>query len=536
MRCRKLIFERLEDRRVLAADFNSDQTVDAADLEIWETGFGTVNTATQSTGDSDGDMDADGADFLAWQREFGTVPLVAPRGGEARPLSTTSIQVTWEPSVGATSYIVIRRLPATETEYTIIAPNFTGTSFIDTGLTPNTLYEYRVAAQRNPQSPFGPPIQAPTESNLTAYRPQFVQLFEVPTGGPIYDPLPKTAVLDEHETSTTLGPGIRINADDDNRNGFPDRADTSAIPQENDLIEVKIDRVPGVLNLVLSLGPRLQAFYHHDRTEPLLADEPIGFVDNTSTIFVEWVSNTHGTDLLTLVDQATQTPLDSIRFHSFRSIVIVLGGNTQSPFDADGDGRMGDLVTGMFSAPGNREGIFDLATNLYLTGWDVLPFGEEEIIEGGVESSVPYEEVTNALDRRFVNTDVGGGFSIMGYSQGGGATHDLIEAVYNRRTNPVPNDVTTFGVYLDAVDHGLPDPSPAPETRWPFAVAYLLNLYQTNNVPRGGALDEPILGDLEEYDVNNTPGLEDVGHQQIDDNLTIQALIRTRLGEILNNR
>jgi hypothetical protein len=48
----------------MAADFSGNGTVDAADLDIWKTGFGTVNTATQSTGDSDGDMDVDGADFL----------------------------------------------------------------------------------------------------------------------------------------------------------------------------------------------------------------------------------------------------------------------------------------------------------------------------------------------------------------------------------------------------------------------------------------------------------------------------------------
>jgi hypothetical protein len=96
--------------------------------------------------------------------------------------------LTWEPSVGATSYIVIRRQPDTEPAYTIIDPNVVGTSFIDTGLVAGTLYEYRVAAQRNPQSTFTPPTQSRAElPNLTAYRPQWVQDFNAPTGGPIYD-------------------------------------------------------------------------------------------------------------------------------------------------------------------------------------------------------------------------------------------------------------------------------------------------------------------------------------------------------------
>ncbi len=48
---RKLFVERLEDRWMMAADFSGNGTVDAPDLGIWKTNFGTVNTATQSTGD-----------------------------------------------------------------------------------------------------------------------------------------------------------------------------------------------------------------------------------------------------------------------------------------------------------------------------------------------------------------------------------------------------------------------------------------------------------------------------------------------------
>ena len=52
-------------RPALAADFNDDDQVDAADLAIWRAGFG-------GTGDGDANSDGrvDGADFLIWQREF----------------------------------------------------------------------------------------------------------------------------------------------------------------------------------------------------------------------------------------------------------------------------------------------------------------------------------------------------------------------------------------------------------------------------------------------------------------------------------
>jgi hypothetical protein len=461
---RKLRIERLEERRPLAADFSGNGTVGPEDLEIWKTGFGTVNTATPSTGDSNGDMDVDGADFLTWQRELGqsTVPLVAPREVEARALGPTSGEVTWQASVGATSYAVQRRRPDTETEFTTIAPNVTATSYTDIGLASDTLYEYRVIAQQNPQSVPSHPAQFTTnQSNLTAYRPQGVQSFDNSTGEAIYDPFPKTPVIDEHEASSTLGPGIRINADDDNQNGVLDRGELgTAVPQENDLVEVKIDRLPGAGNLVLSPGSSLFLWSNYDRTGSLLSGDPITFVNNSATVFVEWAPSTHGTALLTLIDQATQTPLDTVRFHSFRSMVVVFGGNGQNPQDTDGDGNIGDPVEG---GP-NREGMFDTASELYVTGWDVYAYNEE------VDLVIPYAEVINAVDRRNVRPDLqnfqGGGIGIMGYSQGGGATNDLIELLTTN--DPEGDFLVMFAGYLDAVDRDpIPPNDPLPETDWP---------------------------------------------------------------------
>jgi hypothetical protein len=140
---RKLAFECLEIRLPLTADFSGNNMVGTDDLEIWETSFGTVGTATQPQGDADDDMDVDGADFLAWQRQVGDIILVAPRNVEARAVGATSIQVTWEASANATDYLVARREPSTETFFTAIATNVVGTTYTDsTGLVAGTLYEY----------------------------------------------------------------------------------------------------------------------------------------------------------------------------------------------------------------------------------------------------------------------------------------------------------------------------------------------------------------------------------------------------------
>lgn len=60
-------------------DFNDSGKVDGADLDVWESNFGST-TAGHALGDADSDLDVDGADLLVWQRQVGamyTVPATA---------------------------------------------------------------------------------------------------------------------------------------------------------------------------------------------------------------------------------------------------------------------------------------------------------------------------------------------------------------------------------------------------------------------------------------------------------------------------
>jgi hypothetical protein len=52
-------------------DFNGDGKIDAADLALWQAGFGNLD-AELADGDADGDQDVDGSDFLVWQRRLGS--------------------------------------------------------------------------------------------------------------------------------------------------------------------------------------------------------------------------------------------------------------------------------------------------------------------------------------------------------------------------------------------------------------------------------------------------------------------------------
>lgn len=59
-------------------DFNADDAVDWADLNIWVSGLGTTSGGTRITGDADADGDVDGNDFLVWQGNYGAAPSLPP--------------------------------------------------------------------------------------------------------------------------------------------------------------------------------------------------------------------------------------------------------------------------------------------------------------------------------------------------------------------------------------------------------------------------------------------------------------------------
>ncbi|HMO84216.1 MAG TPA: hypothetical protein PKC18_04760 [Lacipirellulaceae bacterium] len=373
----------------------------------------------------------------------------------------------------------------------------------------------------------------PTKNNLIAYRPQSVQDPDDPIDGPIYAPFPKKPVRELDEAHNTLGPGIRINHDDDDNNGTPDALQVVAnIPLENDLIAVKVERLQGTGDLVLTKGFNLRLYYDHKKSDLVVfpgggsTSEVLQFDNSSLTIFVEWISATHGTDTLNLVEPGTATTHDTVRFHTFRSLTVVFGGRGQDPEDTDGDGSIGDPRPG----PMNREGIFDLAQALYDTGWDVMAFDEADYTPL-LGQSVAEREIKNAIDNRFVHPQFGGGVALWGYSQGGGVVHSLIK----NDLDPINNFQYTpiYAVYLDAVRHD----SFVTEDRWPGAVYYLLNIYQANEIGGGDIDDNEVLPGaiMEEVNVTTDPNfVNTLNHSQIDDDLDVWLLILLRQNQLLN--
>ncbi len=60
------------------ANFNGDATVDAADLTIWNNGFGSLGGPT--SGDANNDGTVDGGDFLIWQQQHNAAAVPAAAG------------------------------------------------------------------------------------------------------------------------------------------------------------------------------------------------------------------------------------------------------------------------------------------------------------------------------------------------------------------------------------------------------------------------------------------------------------------------
>jgi hypothetical protein len=99
----------------------------------------------------------------------------------------------------------------------------------------------------------------------------------------------------------------------------------------------------------------------------------------------------------------------------------------------------------------------------------------------------------------------------------------------------LPAHLLRLSVYLDAVCHDFP--LGFAETDWPEAVWFLLNIYEENSILNGGDIDDSEVwagAILEEANTTTDPGWNaSLDHFSIDDDLQVQQLITTRLGQLL---
>ncbi len=278
--------------------------------------------------------------------------------------------------------------------------------------------------------------------NLTAYRPQH---------GAGYFPFAKTAVSEADEENAASGPGIRINS--------PGDSDPFG---EDDLVELLIENnQPGIAlalrrtNSALRVwttrtkSPGTEIPFTNDRTDALA----LAGGGTALTAWVEWAANAHGNGELQLEPFDGAFPMDTIRFHTFSSIVMALGGEDQVP---------------VVPTDANH-GTFVVANALYARGYDVHIHDEDDVAADG--SGPVFNEVLNAIGSRRVDK-----VSIFGYSHGGGSTHDLAERLDNDRPGIGLFEIVVTS-YVDAVENDS-DVDISQERRRPPSTAYHANHYQ----------------------------------------------------------
>lgn len=327
--------------------------------------------------------------------------------------------------------------------------------------------------------------------NLTAFRPQH---------GAAYFPFARTAVADAEETSATLGPGIRINAPGDSD------------PQgEDDLIEVTIEVAqPEIPTVLQRTHAALRVWLTRDKQPgsdvAFIGDVtlPLAMIGPAMTVWVEWADAAHGEGEIQLLPQSGAYTLDAIRFHTFHSVVLALGGEGQVP-----------------SVPVDaNHGTFVVATALYGRGYDVHLYDEDNVSPNG-SGSVLNEAVTAVAARQVSE------IAIFGYSHGGGSTYDLAERLDIDRPGIGVFEIVVSS-YVDAVENDS-DFDLDQELRRPPSTQYHANHYQVGSFVDifldGGPVpnsNPPPTG----LNVESTPWGAGSTHYLVDDYVQVRSYIQ----------
>lgn len=335
-------------------------------------------------------------------------------------------------------------------------------------------------------------------ANLIAYRPI--------TNAIDYS---KYAVPESLETDVAQGAGIRINGDDDDRNGVVDRLDKSrTLLVDNDLVRVDV-RSNTTSNKITWTGD-LAVWTSANKSSSISNGQ---VVSPGQRIWVEYVGSNHSNGsntVLTLTSSdRTTSASDSIVFHTFQSEVVAIGGALQSPIA--------------------QQGVFEIALGLYQQGYDVQLFRNIAVNKQGTGSTLgaasAFDEVSSAIRERGV-TNV----ALVGMSYGGGAVRDLAAAIEN---TPALRGHLQYTAYIDAIVHySVP---PVAETRLPPGTKYHDNIFQSNDwLIRGGS----VAGANRNIDVSSwrdSKGAK-LKHITIDRDAKVQNTISTNLKTQMTTR
>jgi hypothetical protein len=312
--------------------------------------------------------------------------------------------------------------------------------------------------------------------------------------------------------------GIRLNGDTDNGGIVIDRAFNNVIPNENDLIRTDITISPQLtstdssLKYVLKKSSTKVTFWGASTkgSTPYSIPDAGKSIISGGTLWVEWRANAHATADLSIEAIETKTGntviKDEITYSTFTSVTNAFVGEHQTAGNRTVSPGVNDWVAGELS-----EG-YDV--HVWDDGHDW--FSRDEADEWG--RGPAYDELVNAVNYRGVNK-----LALIGYSHGGGTVYNVSWRINkNYEDSKGKTFLNTrqlvFTSYIDAVSNSNYF-NPSEENRKPPGSLFHLNQYQENEFFTGG------LSSADEEVDRSTLGVD---HGTIDDNSTVQGLLKTR--------
>jgi hypothetical protein len=291
-------------------------------------------------------------------------------------------------------------------------------------------------------------------ANLTAYRPQETSGSNLDP----YAPFAKTAVPELSETDPKLGPGIRINGDNNNANLIEVTVSVPASGASYVLQRSSHNRNTSDALRVWASPTKGQGqeivFDTNNQTAALTFPAGISHGTETETVWVEWAVPIQGFATLTLQPQQPGTgSVDSLKFHSFTSVALAIGGETFSSNPPP---------------PDPAYGVWKVGAQLYSQGYDVYLANEGYL-------NTDYNELYNAVHNQRV-TQV----AIFGYSHGGGDTYTLANELNTNRQS-IGNFTIAFTAYVDAIRNDS-DFDMQPEALRPPGSLYHVNYYRGRGI------------------------------------------------------
>ena len=285
-------------------------------------------------------------------------------------------------------------------------------------------------------------------ADLTAYRPQET------TGANPYGPFVRTAVPAAEDTDPKLGPGIRVDGDNNNANLIEV---TVAVPAGGASYVLQRGGTSGDINNALHVwasptkgaGQEIVFNTTTNRTNALTL--PAG--SSQETVWVEWAVPNQGLSTLTLLPASGTGPVASLRFHSFTSITLAIGGETFSSNPPP---------------PNPTYGVWNVGTELYDAGYDVYLANEGYL-------TADYNEIKNAIQNQGVKQ-----VAIFGYSHGGGDTYTLANELTTAGTT-IGNFTIAFTAYVDAIRNNS-DFDTQPEALRPTGTLFHVNYYRGSGI------------------------------------------------------